>query len=150
MKAVAVHIPSKQVGLVDQEILALANPDEVKIRMLEVGVCGTDKEICRFEYGIPPSGSEYLVLGHESLGQVEQIGPEVQGVQDGDLAVTMVRRPCLDPSCMPCLTSNQDFCCTGKFEERGINSMHGFMTGFVVDRDRYICKSRRTCAISPC
>ena len=140
MKAVAVHIQSKQVGLVDHEIPALVNPDDVKIRMLEVGVCGTDKEICRFEYGIPPSGSDYLVLGHESLGQVEQIGPEVQGVQEGDLVVTMVRRPCLDPSCMACETSNQDFCYTGKFEERGINSIHGFMTGFVVDRDRYICK----------
>ena len=140
MKAVAVHVQSKQVGLVDQEIPGLTNPDDVKIRMLEVGVCGTDKEICRFEYGIPPSGSDYLVLGHESLGQVEQVGPEVQGVQEGDLVVTMVRRPCVDPSCLACATSHQDFCYSGKFEERGINSIHGFMTGFVVDRDRYICK----------
>ena len=49
MKAVAVHLQSKEVGLVEQEIPNLANPDDVKIRVLEVGVCGTDKEICRFE-----------------------------------------------------------------------------------------------------
>ena len=140
MKAVAVHLESKQVGLVDLEIPKLTNPDDVKIRMLEVGVCGTDKEICRFEYGIAPAGSEYLVLGHESLGQVEQVGPEVQGVAEGDLVVTMVRRPCSDASCVACATSHQDFCYTGKFQERGINAIHGFMTGFVVDRDRYICK----------
>lgn len=140
MKAVAVHLQSKQVGLVDQEIPNLVNPDDVKIRMLEVGVCGTDKEICRFEYGVAPAGSEFLVLGHESLGQVEQVGPEVQDVQVGDLVVTMVRRPCGEASCIACLAARQDFCYTGKFEERGINAIHGFMTGFVVDRDRYICK----------
>ena len=140
MKAVAVHLQSREVGLMDQDIPALANPDDVQIRMLEVGVCGTDKEICRFEYGTPPAGSEYLVLGHESLGQVERIGPEVQGVKEGDLVVTMVRRPCHDASCTACASARQDFCYTGKFQERGINSMHGFMTGFVVDRDQYICK----------
>jgi threonine dehydrogenase-like Zn-dependent dehydrogenase len=140
MKAVAVHMQSKEVGLVDQDIPNLSNPDDVKIRMLEVGVCGTDKEICRFEYGVPPAGSEYLILGHESLGQVEQVGPEVTGVKEGDLVVTMVRRPCLVPSCLACATAHQDFCYTGKFEERGINSIHGFMTGFIVDHDKYICK----------
>jgi threonine dehydrogenase-like Zn-dependent dehydrogenase len=140
MKAVAVHIQSKQIGLVDRDIPDLANRDDVKIRMIEVGVCGTDKEICRFEYGVAPAGSDYLVLGHESLGQVEELGPGVQGVKEGDLVVTMVRRPCTDPTCMACQMSRQDFCYTGKFEERGINAMHGFMTGFVVDHDRYICK----------
>ncbi len=140
MKAVAVHLESKQVGLVDREIPTLANRDDVKIRMLEVGVCGTDKEICRFEYGIPPAGSEYLVLGHESLGVVEQIGPEAQGLAEGDLVVTMVRRPCQEASCVACAAAHQDFCYSGKFQERGINSIHGFMTGFVVDRDRYICR----------
>ena len=140
MKAVAVHLESKQVGLVDQDVPVVVRPDDVKIRMLEVGVCGTDKEICRFEYGVPPAGSEYLILGHESLGQVEQVGPEVQGVVPGDLVVTMVRRPCGEAGCVACATAHQDFCYTGKFEERGINSIHGFMTGFIVDRDRYICK----------
>lgn len=141
MKAVAVHPASRQIGLVDQEIPSLdARRDAVKIRMLEVGVCGTDKEICRFEYGIPPGGSDYLVLGHESLGQVEETGPDVEGLAPGDLVVTMVRRPCSDPSCTACFNGRQDFCCTGKYQERGINSIHGFMTGFIVDHAPYICK----------
>ena len=140
MKAVAVHLQSKQVGLVDQDIPNLAAPTDVKIRMLEVGVCGTDKEICRFEYGTPPDGSEYLVLGHESLGQVEEVGPEVENLNPGDLVVTMVRRPCHDVTCTACVSDRQDFCFTGGFKERGINSIHGFMTGFVVDNGKYICK----------
>lgn len=39
---------------------------------LAVGVCGTDKEIVRGEYGWAPSGRERLVLGHESLGRVHR------------------------------------------------------------------------------
>ena len=80
------------------------------------------------------------MLGHESLGLVEQVGPVVQGLKEGDLVVTMVRRPCHDSSCTACQASRQDFCYTGGFQERGINSIHGFMTGFIVDREQYICK----------
>ena len=41
----------------------------VLVRVLRVGVDGTDKEINAAEYGAPPPGDEYLILGHESLGQ---------------------------------------------------------------------------------
>ena len=41
--------------------------------MLEVGVCGTDHEIARFEYGVPPEGEPYLVMGHESLAEVVEV-----------------------------------------------------------------------------
>ena len=40
------------------------------MRMLDVGICGTDKEIVSFQYGTPPDGSPYLVIGHESLAEV--------------------------------------------------------------------------------
>ena len=39
----------------------IAEPSQVKIRSLEVGVCGTDREICTFVYGSPPDGFDYLV-----------------------------------------------------------------------------------------
>jgi hypothetical protein len=70
--------------------------------MLEVGICGTDREICTFHYGTPPAGSDHLVIGHESLGEVEEIGAEVSRLQPGDLVVTMVRRPCPHDHCIPC------------------------------------------------
>lgn len=56
MKAVAVFPASKQISLVDHEQPSLASPTEAKLRMLEVGICGADREICRFDYGIPPAG----------------------------------------------------------------------------------------------
>jgi len=142
MRAVAVHPSSRQVGLVDLEAPSLTvSPTAVKIRILEVGVCGTDKEICRFEYNFPPpAGSEYLVLGHECLGEVVETGPEVTTVSPGDLVVATVRRPCASVACGACQSEHQDFCSTGTYIERGIKELHGFMTGFVVEEERYLCK----------
>jgi threonine dehydrogenase-like Zn-dependent dehydrogenase len=141
MRAIAVHPGSKQVGMVEQEVPLLVSRTGVKIRILEVGVCGTDKEICSFEYNFPPPrGCDYLILGHESLGEVVEVGPEVTTVAPGDLVVAMVRRPCLNPACQACLSDHQDFCSTGSYIERGIKEMHGFMTGFVVEDEKYVCK----------
>jgi threonine dehydrogenase-like Zn-dependent dehydrogenase len=139
MQAVAVNPSFQQVGLVEIDEPALRGPTQVRIRMLEVGVCGTDKEICRFEYGTPPPGSEYLVLGHEALGIVEDAGPDVTRVKQGDLVAVMVRRPCHHESCAPCRAGRQDFCATGDYVERGIDHVHGFMTRHVVDEQEYLC-----------
>lgn len=112
----------------------------MKLKVLEVGVCGTDKELCSFLYGTPPEDSEYLIIGHESLAQIVEVGKEVTDFAVGDLAVIMVRRPCPHEHCLPCRQGHQDFCSTGDFSERGINGLHGFMTEYVVDEARYICK----------
>ena len=69
----------------------MTEPDQVRIRMLEIGICGTDKEICAFEYGTPPEGSDYLVIGHESLGEVMEVGPEVSRVKVGDRVAQATR-----------------------------------------------------------
>ena len=58
--------------------------DELLVRGLAVGVCGTDKEIVDGDYGWAPKGSERLVLGHESLGRVEQ-APPGSDFAEGDL-----------------------------------------------------------------
>ena len=112
--------------------------------MLEVGVCGTDREICAFQYGTPPSGSGHLVIGHESLGEVVEVGSGVSRVRVGDLVVTMVRRPCDHDNCLACRSDRQDFCYTGDFAERGIKGTHGFMTEIVVDDQKYMNVVPRT------
>ena len=90
MKAIAVTPRIKEVQIINQAEPNIVFPTDVKLRMLEAGVCGTDKEICAFEYGTPPSGSEQLVIGHESLGEVIEVGPRVTRVKVGDLVVPMV------------------------------------------------------------
>jgi threonine dehydrogenase-like Zn-dependent dehydrogenase len=139
MKAIAVFPATREVKLIDHEEPQITRPTEAKVRMLEVGVCGTDKEICRFEYGTPPQGSDYLIIGHESLGEVVEVGSAVDGLHAGDLVVTMVRRPCPHPKCRACRTGHPDFCSTGDYAERGIKELHGFMAEYVVDDAEYMC-----------
>src|SRR5438128_12458502 len=138
MKAIAVFPGRREVKLIEQEHPTLRAPTDVKLRMLDVGVCGTDREIATFQYGTPPAGSEHLVIGHESLGEVVEVGSAVSRVKPGDLVITMVRRPCPHEDCMACRAGRQDFCYTGDFTERGIKGAHGFMTEFVVDDEQYM------------
>jgi threonine dehydrogenase-like Zn-dependent dehydrogenase len=138
MKAVAVYPADRRLSVIDHPEPSLASSTDVKLRMLDVGICGTDKEIVSFEYGTPPDGSPYLIIGHESLGEVVEAGSAVTRVKVGDLAVPTVRRPCPDPTCIACRADRQDFCYTGKFTERGINRRHGYMTEFVVEQERYL------------
>jgi glucose 1-dehydrogenase len=138
MKAVAVLPGSHEVKVIEQEVPRLAEPDQVTMRMLDIGICGTDKEICSFEYGTPPPGDDHLVIGHESLAEIVQVGPAVEHFQPGDLVVPSVRRPCPHPGCLSCRSEHQDYCYTGDFSERGIKEAHGYMTEYVVERERYL------------
>jgi len=139
MKAVAVTPNTRQIAVIDTHPEPVLEADtDVLLDMLDIGVCGTDREIARFDYGTPPAGSDYLVIGHESLGRVARVGSKVTRVKPGDLVVTMVRRPCPHPECRACRAGRQDFCFTGDFTERGIKGRHGFMTERVVDDVRYM------------
>jgi glucose 1-dehydrogenase len=138
MKAVAVFPVARRVSVVDHPEPPPPGPTEIRMRMLDVGICGTDKEIVNFQYGEPPDESEYLILGHESLGEVIETGAQVTRFQRGDLAVPTVRRPCTIPSCLACRAMRQDFCFTGRYTERGIMRRHGYMTEIVVEDERYL------------
>ena len=89
-----------------------------------LGICGTDAEIVRGDYGEAPPGSERLILGHESLGRVAE-APDGSGFAPGDLVVGIVRRP--DPvPCPSCAAGEWDFCRNGRYTERGIKALHGY------------------------
>ncbi len=138
MKAIAVRPESREIDLIELPRPEIGSPTQARVRILDVGVCGTDREICAFEYGTPPAGSPHLVIGHEALGEVIEIGAGVTRVRVGDLVVPMVRRPCHVPSCTACRGDRQDFCFTGEFQERGIRGRNGFMTEEIVEEDRYL------------
>jgi threonine dehydrogenase-like Zn-dependent dehydrogenase len=138
VQALAVFPSERRFDVIDHPEPAISSPTEVRLRMLDVGICGTDKEIVAFEYGTPPPGSPYLVIGHESLGEVIETGTAVQRVKPGDLAVPSVRRPCDDPNCIACRSGRQDFCYSGRYTERGINRRHGFLCEFVVEEECYL------------
>jgi glucose 1-dehydrogenase len=100
----------------------------VLVRTLALGVCGTDREIVAGHYGWAPPGKRRLVIGHESLGKVEQ-APAGCGVKVGDLVVGIVRRP--DPvPCPACAAGEWDMCRNGRYTERGIKQRNGFGSEF--------------------
>jgi len=97
---------------------------DLLVDAIAVGVCGTDKEIARGEYGWAPPGRERLVLGHESFGRVRQ-APDGSGFDAGDLVVGVVRRPDPEP-CGACAHGEFDMCRNGKYTERGIKQLDGY------------------------
>src|SRR5438128_486474 len=109
----------------------------VLVKSLRVGVDGTDKEINAAEYGAAPPGDDYLILGHESLGQVEEMGPDVQEFRPGDYVTATVRRP---GSSLYDQIGTYDMTTDDVYFERGINLRHGFLAEYAVDAPEYIIR----------
>jgi glucose 1-dehydrogenase len=105
-----------------------AREGEVLVRTLEVGVCGTDREISEGLFGIPPEGESLLVLGHEALAVVERDG---NGFTRGQLVTATVRRSC--GHCIACAEDSPDSCLTGDYSERGITRLHGYARELVAE-----------------
>src|SRR5437867_7188492 len=141
MKAIAV-LPGKagSVHLAQvpkPNVADVTNGRGVLVKILRVGVDGTDKEINAAEYGAAPDGSNYLILGHESLGRVEEIGPRVTEFKPGDYVALTVRRP---GSSLYDTIGTYDMTTDDTYFERGINLRHGYLTEHYVDDPEYIVK----------
>lgn len=138
MKAIATIPGSKILQLIERDEPEILAPDDVKIRITRVGICGTDREIAQGGRANAPEGRQELVLGHEMLGQVAEVGEAVTSVQVGDLGVFIVRRDC--GLGLPCCEHRSDQCFTGKYTERGIKLRDGYMTEYVVDKEKYLVR----------
>ena len=140
MKAVAVF-PGDAGGarLIDVPKPHLGPDDRraVLVRVLAVGVDGTDKEILAAEYGAPPPGSEYLITGHESFGIVGDVGPDVAEFSRGDYVVATVRRPGSSPYDR---IGAYDMTTDDVYFERGINLRHGFLTEYYLEEPEYLVR----------
>lgn len=136
MKAIAIVPGTREVRLVERPRPEVSAPDEIALRVLRVGICGTDREEAAGGRAEAPAGRDDLVIGHEMLGEVVEVGEAVKRVRPGDLAVFTVRRGC--GSCLPCAMNRSDMCLTGDYKERGIKGLDGFQTEYVVDREQYV------------
>src|SRR3989449_8633423 len=140
MKAIAVH-PGKPNSMHLREIPEPKVDDipggrGVLVKVLRVGVDGTDKEINAAEYGAAPPGDDYLVTGHESLGRVVEVGPDVPTtIRPGTYVVASVRRP---GSSVYGKIGLQDFTTDDVYYERGINLLHGYLTEYYVEDHRFV------------
>jgi threonine dehydrogenase-like Zn-dependent dehydrogenase len=141
MKAIAVfpgktdsiHLANLPAPRLDE----IPNGRGVLVNVLQVGVDGTDREINAAEYGAPPPGYDFLVIGHEGFGQVLAVGPNVTEVAPGDYVVATVRRP---GSSIYDLIGTNDMTTDDTYYERGINLRHGYLTEQYVEDAAFVVK----------
>jgi threonine dehydrogenase-like Zn-dependent dehydrogenase len=138
MKAIAITPHSQGVNLVDHPEPSISAPDEVKLRTIRVGICGTDREEVSGGRASAPEGQQQLIIGHEMLGRVTGVGDAVTRVKPGDYAAFTVRRGC--GHCLPCAMNRPDMCCTGDYKERGIRGLNGYQVEYVVDKEQYLVR----------
>jgi threonine dehydrogenase-like Zn-dependent dehydrogenase len=138
MKACAIVPGHSEVAIIDRPEPQITRPDEVKLRVLRVGICGTDREEAAGGRALAPEGRQQLVIGHEMLGEVVEVGKDVATVKPGDRAVFTVRRGC--GQCGPCNVNRPDMCLTGRYKERGIWGLDGYQTERVVDTLQYLVR----------
>ena len=138
MKAIAIVPGTAGSRLVERPEPSIATQDEIKVRIIRVGICGTDREEVSGGRAEAPDGQTELVIGHEMFGQVVDAGSAVTRVKAGDYAVFTVRRGCGECAC--CLMNRADMCQTGKYRERGIRRLDGYQTEFAVDQEQYIVR----------
>lgn len=138
MKAISLIPQTTNIALSEIEEPHIASPDDIKIKVLQVGICGTDREEAEGGRADAPAGKHELVIGHEMFGQVVETGSNVQAARPGDYGLFTVRRSC--GQCVACLKDRNDMCISGRYTERGIKGADGFQTEFVVDDQRYFIK----------
>src|ERR671922_625422 len=141
MKAIAVF-PGKPnsahlAELAKPSVADIPNGRGVLVKVLRVGVDGTDREINAAEYGAAPDGCDFLVMGHENFGRVEAVGPNVTELQPGDYVVATVRRR---GSSIYDQIGAYDMTTDEVYFERGVSRRHGYLTEFYVDDPEYIVK----------
>jgi threonine dehydrogenase-like Zn-dependent dehydrogenase len=136
MKAVAIEPGRPGLKIVDRPEPGISAPDAVLLRIVRVGICGTDREEATGGRARPPDGASELVIGREMLGRVDRVGAAVSRLRPGQLAVCTVRRGC--GRCRPCAMGRSDMCATGEYRERGIWRLDGYQTEAIVDSEEYM------------
>ena len=142
MKALALVPGTTDLQLIDRPEPQVTTPTQVKLKVLQVGICGTDREEAAGGRADAPEGQKVLVIGHEMFGQVTAVGDNVKSIKVGDYGVFMVRRPC--GKCTSCLARRSDMCLTGDYTERGIKMADGFQQEFVIDDEQFLIKVPKT------
>lgn len=100
-----------------------AGPGEAIIRLTLTTICGTDIHIVRGEYPVRPG----LVIGHEAVGVIAELGAGVTGYEIGDRVLVGAITPC--GQCHGCLSGHQSQCGHGT----GYEATGGWRFGNTID-----------------
>lgn len=98
-------------------------PGEAVIRVTLTTICGTDLHIVRGEYPVAPG----LVIGHEPVGVIEELGEGVVGYQTGERVLVGAITPC--GQCRACLSNHSSQCGHGE----GYEALGGWRFGNTIN-----------------
>lgn len=143
MKAIVAEPPKRNSVKLVEIPKPIPGESEVLLKTLCVGIDGTDREIDEGIYGTPPKGFDYIILGHEAIARVQEVGDQVTGLSESDLVVPTVRRPC-DENCLNCRIGETDMCLTGNYYEHGIYRLHGFASEYALSDANFLIKIPKT------
>jgi threonine dehydrogenase-like Zn-dependent dehydrogenase len=100
-----------------------AGVGEAVIRITLTTICGTDLHILRGEYPVKPG----LVIGHEPVGVIEELGEGVTGYAIGDRVLVGAITPC--GQCRACLSAQWAQCGHGE----GVEAIGGWRFGNTIN-----------------
>jgi len=100
-----------------------AGVGEAVIRITLTTICGTDLHILRGEYAVKPG----LVIGHEPVGVVEELGEGLSGYEIGDRLLVGAITPC--GQCRACLSAQWAQCGHGE----GVEAIGGWRFGNTIN-----------------
>ena len=126
----------KKISLVEEKPLELVdlpdsvpNTGQIRVRVSACGVCHT--ELDEIEGRVPPSKFP-MILGHEIVGKVESLGPEVSKFKEGDrVGIVWINWACGE--CSFCLKGEENLCDTAKWTGKDVNG--GYAQYTVVAED---------------
>ena len=132
LKAIAAFRGQQNPRLIDIKAVGQAADNQVRCRTAVLGICGTDRDILASGSPWVPEGDNHLVLGHECLAQVEEVGKGVPGFEAGDWVVPLVRRA------KGSRVGRPDLLPPGQYLERGIYEAHGFACSHFIDEPDFL------------
>lgn len=134
----AVGLKKEEKGIFDFDIPkpVIQKNDDVLIKIMETGIDGTDTSLFQNHIVDTAENEQMLILGHETIGVVTEVGDAVKLFSAGDIVVPTVRRGC--GICTSCLHGKSDYCFTGLYKEHGIHKLHGFLTEYTKSAEEYV------------
>lgn len=116
----------------------ITQPDQVLVKIISNGICGTDLSMIKFHSVDPVPGDNRIVMGHEGFGVVAEVGSQVKHLKPGDYVVPIVRHGC--GGCGPCFERFSDMCPDENYTERGLHKLNGFLMEYIVDTEEFLVK----------
>jgi len=134
-RALAYYPSEGRVRFIDFPVQPL-DPDEVLVRITQVGFTRRDRLLLERRDVVLPDGDDFMITGHVAKGVVVETGSLVRDFEPGDIVVPTIRR-----DCDRCIDARSDLCPhPDRYQDSGLSGAHGFARDLMAIRGRYLIR----------